>query len=95
MDLAGAELRGVEDANEGGDVVLEARDAELAPMFAVAERLLDHDEGFAQWRYHHVLMVEREIGAKRGTGGSSGVGYLRSTLDKRCFPELWGLRSHL
>jgi tryptophan 2,3-dioxygenase len=40
-------------------------------------------------------MVEREIGAKRGTGGSSGVGYLRSTLDKRCFPELWGLRSRL
>ena len=65
------------------------------PLFAVAERLLDHDEGFAQWRYHHVLMVEREIGAKRGTGGSSGVEYLRSTLSKRFFPELWGLRSHL
>jgi tryptophan 2,3-dioxygenase len=40
-------------------------------------------------------MVEREIGAKRGTGGSSGVGYLRTTLDTRCFPELWNLRSHL
>src|SRR5215211_583081 len=53
----------------------------------------DHDEGFAQWRYHHVLMVEREIGAKSGTGGSSGVEYLRSTLSKRFFPELWGLRS--
>ena len=72
-----------------------ARDAELAPLFAVAERLLDHDEGFAQWRYHHVLMVEREIGAKSGTGGSSGVEYLRSTLSKRFFPELWGLRSYL
>ena len=56
---------------------------------------MDHDEGFAQWRYHHVLMVEREIGAKSGTGGSSGVEYLRSTLSKRFFPELWGLRSHL
>ena len=72
-----------------------AREPEHAPLFAVAERLVDHDEGFAQWRYHHVLMVEREIGAKSGTGGSSGVEYLRSTLSKRFFPELWGLRSHL
>ena len=64
-------------------------------LFAVSEGLLDHDEAVARWRYLHVLMVEREIGAKRGTGGSSGVGYLKSTLDKRFFPELWGLRSHL
>jgi tryptophan 2,3-dioxygenase len=64
-------------------------------LFTVSEGLLDHDESLSIWRYHHVLMVEREIGAKRGTGGSSGVDYLRSTLDKRCFPELWGLRSHL
>ncbi|MDH4111568.1 MAG: tryptophan 2,3-dioxygenase family protein [Actinomycetota bacterium] len=64
-------------------------------VFAVSEGLVDHDEALAQWRYLHVLMVEREIGAKRGTGGSSGVSYLRSTLDKRCFPELWGLRSGL
>ncbi|MGZ8652621.1 MAG: tryptophan 2,3-dioxygenase [Actinomycetota bacterium] len=63
--------------------------------FTVSEGLLDHDESLSIWRFHHVLMVEREIGAKRGTGGSSGVDYLRSTLDKRCFPELWGLRSHL
>ena len=64
-------------------------------VFAVSEGLLDHDEAIARWRYLHVLMVEREIGAKRGTGGSSGVAYLRSTLDKRCYPELWGLRSLL
>jgi tryptophan 2,3-dioxygenase len=64
-------------------------------LFEVSEGLLDHDEAVARWRYLHVLMVEREIGAKRGTGGSSGAGYLRSTLDKRFFPELWGLRSHL
>jgi tryptophan 2,3-dioxygenase len=64
-------------------------------LFAVSEGLLDHDEAIARWRYLHVLMVEREIGAKRGTGGSSGVGYLRSTLEKRFFPELWGIRSHL
>ena len=74
---------------------LVAMASEHRELFAVSEGLLDHDESFSIWRYHHVLMVEREIGAKRGTGGSSGVDYLRSTLDKRCFPELWGLRSHL
>jgi tryptophan 2,3-dioxygenase len=64
-------------------------------LFAVSEALLDHDENVARWRALHVLMVEREIGAKRGTGGSSGVAYLRTTLDKRFFPELWGLRGNL
>ncbi len=68
---------------------------EQTELFAVSEALLDHDENVARWRSLHVLMVEREIGAKRGTGGSSGVGYLRATLDKRFFPELWGLRSNL
>jgi tryptophan 2,3-dioxygenase len=68
---------------------------EQRELFSVSEGLLDHDEAIARWRYLHVLMVEREIGAKRGTGGSSGVEYLRTTLDKRFFPELWGLRSHL
>jgi tryptophan 2,3-dioxygenase len=72
-----------------------ARQPAHAALFAVSEGLLDHDEAFATWRYHHVLMVEREIGAKPGTGGSAGVEYLRSTLHKRFFPELWGLRSHL
>jgi tryptophan 2,3-dioxygenase len=68
---------------------------EQGELFAVSEGLLDHDENVARWRALHVLMVEREIGAKRGTGGSSGVGYLRGTLDNRFFPELWGLRSDL
>jgi tryptophan 2,3-dioxygenase len=68
---------------------------EQRELFAVSEAMLDHDENVARWRSLHVLMVEREIGAKRGTGGSSGVGYLRTTLDKRFFPELWGLRSDL
>jgi tryptophan 2,3-dioxygenase len=76
-------------------LVTMAREREHAALFAVSERLLDHDEAIATWRSHHVLMVEREIGAKAGTGGSSGVEYLRSTLGKRFFPELWGLRSHL
>ena len=63
--------------------------------FALAEALLDHDEQIALWRQRHVLMVERQIGSKTGTGGSTGVSYLRTTVDKRFFPELWSLRSYL
>jgi tryptophan 2,3-dioxygenase len=64
-------------------------------LFYLSEDLLTHDELFARWRYHHVLMVEREIGSKSGTGGSSGASYLRTTLDKRFYPDLWALRSYL
>jgi tryptophan 2,3-dioxygenase len=61
----------------------------------VAERLVDLDEGVQEWRYRHVKMVERTIGTKRGTGGSSGVEYLRSTLFQPVFPDLWEIRSSL
>jgi tryptophan 2,3-dioxygenase len=64
-------------------------------LFDLCEALLDHDEAFAHWRARHVLMVERHIGTKPGTGGSSGAQYLRSTLGKRFFPELWEVRSQL
>jgi tryptophan 2,3-dioxygenase len=64
-------------------------------LFDLCEALLDHDEAFAHWRARHVLMVERQIGSKPGTGGSSGAQYLRSTLGKRFYPELWEVRSHL
>ena len=64
-------------------------------LFDLCEALLDHDETFALWRSRHVLMVERQIGAKPGTGGSSGAEYLRSTMGKRFFPELWEVRSQL
>ena len=64
-------------------------------LFDLAEALLDHDETFAHWRARHVLMVERQIGGKTGTGGSTGVQYLRTTLDKRFYPELWEVRSQL
>lgn len=60
----------------------------------VCERLLDLDEGMQEWRYRHVKMVERTIGSKTGTGGSSGVDYLRSTL-KPFFPDLWAIRAQL
>ncbi|MDZ4834909.1 MAG: tryptophan 2,3-dioxygenase family protein [Candidatus Melainabacteria bacterium] len=61
----------------------------------LAERLLDLDELILLWRTHHVTVVERIIGFKPGTGGSEGVGYLRSTLNKKCFPDLWQLRTYL
>jgi tryptophan 2,3-dioxygenase len=69
------------------------RDDEDAAL--VAERLVDLDEGIQEWRYRHVKMVERTIGTKRGTGGSSGVEYLRSTLFRPAFPDLWEIRSRL
>jgi tryptophan 2,3-dioxygenase len=66
-----------------------------AELFYTSEALLDHDELFSMWRQRHVLMVERQIGSKTGTGGSSGVSYLKTTLDKRFYPELWAVRSYL
>jgi tryptophan 2,3-dioxygenase len=64
-------------------------------LFDLCEALLDHDEAFAHWRARHVLMVERQIGSKTGTGGSSGAEYLRTTLGKRFYPELWDVVSRL
>lgn len=72
------------------------RDRErFGDLFDLCEAMLDHDEAFAHWRARHVLMVERQIGSKTGTGGSSGAQYLRSTLGKRFFPDLWEVRSQL
>ena len=59
----------------------------------VLERLVDIDEGLQEWRYRHVKMVERTIGAKAGTGGSSGAAYLASTLLRPVFPDLWRVRN--
>lgn len=66
-----------------------------ADLFIMQDLLVDHDENISLWRYHHVLMVERMLGMKRGTGGSDGVGYLLSTLTKKFFPEIWEARTHL
>jgi tryptophan 2,3-dioxygenase len=67
----------------------------LYKEYQLAEALLEHDEHFALWRSHHIKMVERMVGAKRGTGGSEGVGYLKKTLDSKFFPELWEARTYL
>ncbi|HEX6126215.1 MAG TPA: tryptophan 2,3-dioxygenase family protein [Pyrinomonadaceae bacterium] len=66
-----------------------------ADYFIMQDLLVEHDENIALWRYHHVLMVERMLGMKRGTGGSEGVGYLMTTLSKKFFPEIWEARTHL
>jgi len=64
-------------------------------LYGLAEKLVDIDDALAAWRHKHVLTVERIIGNKQGTGGSAGAPYLRATLDKRVFPELWALRTDL
>lgn len=61
----------------------------------MCELLVDFDEGLQEWRYRHVKMVERTIGMKTGTGGSSGAQYLKSTLFQPLFPDLWAIRSAL
>ena len=61
----------------------------------IAERLVDLDEGLQEWRYRHVKMVQRTIGDKGGTGGSSGARYLQSTLFNPVFPDLWAVRRKL
>ncbi len=64
-------------------------------LFLLAEALLELDLQFQVWRRRHVLMVERVIGGRRGTGGSSGASYLKTTLEKRAFPELWDVRTSM
>jgi tryptophan 2,3-dioxygenase len=61
----------------------------------LCERMVDLDEGMQEWRYRHVKMVERTIGTKRGTGGSAGAEYLRTTLMRPLFPDLWEIRTSL
>jgi tryptophan 2,3-dioxygenase len=63
-------------------------------LVRVCERMVDFDEGLQEWRYRHVKMVERTLGTKKGTGGSAGVEYLRTTL-RPFFPDLWAIRAEL
>jgi tryptophan 2,3-dioxygenase len=84
----------VEPVPEIQDILVEVyrRDPKNAEL---CERLVDLDEGVQEWRYRHVKMVERTIGTKMGTGGSSGAEYLRNTIGRNLFPDLWEIRAHL
>ena len=64
-------------------------------LYQLAEKLVDLDDALITWRHKHVITVERIIGRRPGTGGTEGVAYLAKTLEKRCFPELWSLRTKL
>ena len=85
--------RGHEDADEEERLIAAYRaDAGARQL---CEAFVDLDEGLQEWRYRHVKMVERTIGAKVGTGGSAGAEYLRKTLFQPVFPQLWSIRSRL
>ena len=71
---------------------IQLKDPETAMIF---ERFVDIDEGLQEWRYRHLKMVERTIGHKVGTGGSSGAGYLNSTISRPVFPDLWAIRNRM
>ncbi|WP_099866620.1 tryptophan 2,3-dioxygenase [Pararhizobium haloflavum] len=64
-------------------------------LYELAEKLVDVEDRFQQWRFRHMKTVQRIIGLKTGTGGSSGVAYLKTALDRSFFPELWELRTDL
>jgi tryptophan 2,3-dioxygenase len=93
--------RDVSVSHVGSDSVLDAwlsvyRDpARFWELYELAEKLVDFEDYFRRWRFNHVTTVERIIGFKRGTGGTSGVSYLRKMLDVVLFPELWQVRTQL
>ncbi|MBF4162356.1 tryptophan 2,3-dioxygenase [Nocardioides acrostichi] len=94
--LASTGLPAGNDAEVSSSLRAVARDRDRhAVVWALAEALLQHDELAASWRARHVVMVERMIGAKSGTGGSSGSAYLRTRLPLQYYPVLWELRSSL
>jgi tryptophan 2,3-dioxygenase len=94
--LGAAGLPAGTDEDVLGSLLTVAHDrTRFGELWELAERLLDHDANAAMWRARHVIMVERQIGTKSGTGGSSGAPYLRSRLGLHYFPLLWELRSLL
>jgi tryptophan 2,3-dioxygenase len=85
---------GLEASEPVQEVLLRVYQDDAEPA-QICERLIDLDEGFQEWRYRHVKMVERTIGAKIGTGGSPGAAYLRTTLFQPVFPDLWAIRNRM
>lgn len=85
---------------ESAEVIAAWREVYRTPsehwmLYELAEKLVDFEDYFRRWRFNHVTTVERVIGLKRGTGGTSGVPYLRRMLDVELFPELWRVRTEL
>jgi tryptophan 2,3-dioxygenase len=74
------------------DLYRDHADPVRALRHQVCELLVDHDETVQRWRFHHTLMAAREIGSRPGTGGSRGVEYLRGTVDRHFYEELWAVR---
>jgi tryptophan 2,3-dioxygenase len=96
LERAGFDLEDRSDEAVGKAWLAVYRESERwFDLYQLAEKLVDLDDALASWRHKHVLTVERIIGNKTGTGGSAGAAYLRSTLDKRAFPELWSMRTSL
>jgi tryptophan 2,3-dioxygenase len=96
LERAGLDVGDRSEATVGEAWLKVYRDPERwFDLYQMAEKLIDLDDALAMWRHKHVLTVERIIGNKMGTGGSPGAAYLRSTLDKRAFPELWSMRTGL
>ena len=83
------------DAVEAAWLVVYREPAKYWDLYQLGEELTDLEDAFRLWRFRHVTTVERVIGFKRGTGGTSGVGYLRKMLDVVLFPEIWTLRTAL
>jgi tryptophan 2,3-dioxygenase len=92
-EIADRDVRAPLEASDAMQQVLKKVYEDDTDATAVCELLVDLDEGMQEWRYHHVKMVERTIGGRRGTGGSAGAPYLRSTLGQPTFPDLWAVRS--
>jgi tryptophan 2,3-dioxygenase len=84
-----------DDSVEAAWAVVYLAPREHWALYELAEELVDLEDAFRQWRFRHVTTVERIIGVKRGTGGTSGVSYLRKMLDVVLFPELWTVRTGL
>jgi tryptophan 2,3-dioxygenase len=84
-----------EDSRREALLVVSRDRGAYGPLWDMSEALVEHDSLWARWRSRHVLMVERQIGTRSGTGGSTGAPYLRGRIGLRFYPELWDLRSAL
>jgi tryptophan 2,3-dioxygenase len=94
-EVSQRDLRQPIEPSEAMQAVLLSVYRQDALVSQLCERLVDLDEGMQEWRYRHMKMVERTIGTKIGSGGSSGAEYLRSTLFRPLFPDLWAIRVKL